>query len=79
MAYSEEQNKEKKDLVIIASKIKEIENDLRQKIKFCKQHNMGYEAQYLEAKLVVANSIRYGIESVTVNNVDVEDIKFYDL
>jgi hypothetical protein len=62
-----------------AEKLKEIEDDKMQKIRFCKDHNFGHEVMYLEKQVNILYEIRIKAEMISEGIFKPSDINFREL
>ncbi len=64
------------EIRIISEKLKEQEDKLFTKKRFCKQHNFNKEAEYIQTKISVINEIRLELEIVERGARTIEEIVF---
>ena len=62
-----------------ADKLKEVENQKRQKIKFCKEHNFGHEVLWLQKQLTTISEIRMEMEMIASGHRKPSEATFIDL
>jgi len=62
-----------------ADKLKEVENQKRQKINFCKEHNFGYEVLWLQKQLNTISEIRMEMEMIASGYRKPSEATFVDL
>lgn len=68
-----------KEFQEFADRLKDVENQKRQKIKFCQQHNFGEEVRWLQKQLVTISEIRMEMEMVANGNRKPSEATFVDL
>lgn len=62
-----------------ADRLKEVENQKKQKIKFCKQHNFGEEVRWLQKQVAIISEIRMEMELISEGRRNPSEAKFIDL
>ena len=68
-----------KEFQEFADRLKEVENQKQQKIKFCKEHNFGHEVQWLQKQLIIISEIRMEMEMVAKGHRKPSEATFVDL
>lgn len=68
-----------KEFQEFADRLKEVENQKRQRVKFCQQHNFGEEVRWLQKQLVIISEIRMEMEMVANGHRKPSEATFVDL
>lgn len=68
-----------KEIQEFADRLKEVENQKRQRVKFCQQHNFAEEVRWLQKQIQIISDIRMEMEMVAKGNRKPADAIFIDL